>query len=148
MMLKVVTYGNPILRKKVRLVSDITSEIRQLSDNMIDTMKHLEGIGLAAPQVGKSLAIFVIDWSLINGNDPEVVINPTIISKLNRTSESGEGCLSLPGVIYTVDRNDIVKVRYTDINGKVVLKTLSGLPARVFQHEYDHLLGRLIIDYD
>ncbi len=142
--MKVRTYGNPVLRKKVKKVKNIDKDILQLIKNMFVTM-HTNvpmGIGLAAPQVGISIALFVYELE----GDRGILINPEIIEKKGR--ETGEeGCLSVPGVFASVVRAEEIVVSTLNLKGKKIFLKVKGLKARVFQHETDHLNGVLFTDY-
>lgn len=147
--LKIVTYGNESLRQKSKEISKISKKIRILAENMIDTMYKNNGVGLAAPQVGENIRMFVIDVSLDNEPyNPIVFINPKIIKKEGATHEK-EGCLSFPNAFVDVRRYSYVKVKALDINGKpFIMEAKDGsLLSRAIQHEYDHLEGILFIDH-
>jgi len=147
--LKILKYGDPILRQKAKEVSKISKKIRTLIENMIDTMYANNGVGLAAPQVGESLRIFVIDVSADNEPyNPIVFVNPKIIKKEGAVCPK-EGCLSFPEAFCYVRRYSDVKVKALDINGRpFVLDAKNGeLLAYAIQHENDHLDGILFIDH-
>jgi len=148
LLLKITPYGEPLLRRQSTKIEKVTAEIKQLASDMIETMRVANGLGLAAPQVGKSLQLFVIDWAVIDEDrdDGVAYINPEILDKAGNNVNKQEGCLSIPKVFADVIRPDKIKVRYTNVNGKQVEETLVGIAARVFQHEYDHLVGVLFID--
>ena len=140
--LKVRLYGDPCLRKKCTTVVSVGASERMLIKDMIETMYHHKGVGLAAPQVGINEQIFVADI----GEGPFAVINPRIL-KRKGTSSVEEGCLSIPGVLVEVKRPETIVVRYMDENNNMVERECSELLARVILHETDHLLGKLIVDY-
>jgi peptide deformylase len=147
--LKVVTYGNEILRTPAREVHKISSKIQKLVDDMFDTMYANNGVGLAAPQVGYDYRIFVIDDAGDKERPrPRVFINPKIVKKCGAVN-SYEGCLSFPDVYINVRRCENVIVRAKDLRGKPfeVEATCGSLLARAIQHEYDHLEGNLFIDH-
>ena len=147
--LKILKYGDEILRKKSKEVSKVSKKIRILAENMIDTMYANNGVGLAAPQVGENLRMFVIDVSQDDEPlNPIVFINPKIIKK-SGAIKSNEGCLSFPKAYVDVRRYKNVMVKATDINGRpFVLEAKNGeLLAKAIQHEYDHLDGILFIDH-
>ncbi|MBQ4646747.1 MAG: peptide deformylase [Candidatus Gastranaerophilales bacterium] len=147
--LKIVEYGNPILREKSKEVTKISKKIKTLITDMLDTMYHANGVGLAAPQVGENLRIFVIDVSDPNGPiNPLVFVNPKIIKKSGAIS-SYEGCLSFPKAYTIVRRYKNVMVKALDINGRPFVKEAKDgeLLARAIQHEFDHLDGKLFIDH-
>jgi peptide deformylase len=141
--LKVRQLGDPVLRQKAKPVKEVGPVERMLISAMFETMEANKGIGLAAPQVGISEQIFVVD----TGKDSFAVINPKI---LNATGSEAmeEGCLSIPDVHVVIKRATTIDVEFIDENNQKVRAKLSGLAAKVFQHEYDHLQGKLIIDYD
>ncbi|MBI5404907.1 MAG: peptide deformylase [Candidatus Kerfeldbacteria bacterium] len=143
--LPITKLGNPILRQISRTVdpADIaTAEFRRLVKDMTETMFDANGIGIAAPQVNVGLQVAIINAK----DDPFPIINPVIIKRSIRKNSAEEGCLSIPGVFGIAPRPSTVTVRYLDRRGAVVTQELSGLFARVFQHEIDHLNGKLFID--
>lgn len=147
--LKIVEYGNPTLREKSKEVSKISKKIKNLIADMLDTMYSAQGVGLAAPQVGENLRIFVIDVSDPKGPiDPQVFINPKIIKKSGAIN-SYEGCLSFPKAYTNVRRYKNVMVKALDMNGRPFVKEARDgeLLARAIQHEFDHLDGTLFIDH-
>ncbi len=145
--LKVMTYGNPVLRDTVRPVIKIDDSLRELAVSMIETMHREDGIGLAAPQVGKSISMFVVDISpLQEGFEPMIFINPDILETYGSCPYK-EGCLSVPGISAEVIRPEKIRLRYTDLEGKTNEGVADGALARVIQHEYDHLKGVLFVDY-
>ncbi len=147
--LKIVEYGNSVLRAPTKEVSKVSKKIKNLITDMLDTMYQANGVGLAAPQVGESLKIFVIDVSDPNGPiNPLVFINPKIIKKSGAIN-SYEGCLSFPKAYTNVRRYANVMVKALDINGRpFIMEAKDGeLLARAIQHEFDHLEGKLFIDH-
>lgn len=133
--------GDPVLRTKAKEVEEITDRTRQLIKDMYDTMYDAPGVGLAAPQIGVSQRIVVIDVD----DEPITLINPVIVER--RGSQIGEeGCLSVPNERYDVERFDYVKVRAMNENGEEFEMEGEDLLARAFQHEIDHLDGVLFID--
>ncbi len=143
MVLKVLKYGDPILRRKAAPIGDVTPEIKTLIADMIETMYDQVGIGLAAPQVGIPLRLIVVDDERAGGTRP--LINPAITAQRGSV-EGEEGCLSIPGIFATVVRADWVRVEALDGDGTSLELEASGLLARVIQHEIDHLDGILFID--
>ena len=146
---KIVQYGSEVLRNKSKEVSKVSKKIQALVHDMLDTMYANNGVGLAAPQIGENLRIFVIDVS--TGNEPlnpMVFINPKIIEKSGACS-SYEGCLSFPEAYTDFRRYENVMVKALDINGRsFVMEAKDGtLLARAIQHEFDHLDGVLFIDH-
>lgn len=147
MQLEIITYPNPILRKKAAPITEITDEIKELAEAMIPLMYSEDGIGLAAPQVAKSVRMIVVD---ITGPSERkglmVMLNPEIINKEGEVSYD-EGCLSLPQLRTLVDRAEKVSVRYTTLEGEEKTIDADGLLAICLQHEIDHLDGVLLVDY-
>lgn len=137
----VVKYPNPVLREKARNVAKIDSNIREIVEDMVATMRRENGLGLAANQVGILQKVFVYD----DGTGLGVIINPKIVSAKGQ-QVGVEGCLSVPGLQGEVPRAEEVVVKGIDLNGKAVKIRARGLLARVFQHEIDHLEGTLFID--
>jgi peptide deformylase len=135
--------GDPILREETKPVGEITDEIRALVKNMFDTMYLAKGIGLAAPQVGRSERLAVIDVD----DKPFVIINPEIVESEGKTAKAEEGCLSIPDVYGDVERPVGVRVRALDLEGKAFEIEAGDLLGRCLQHEIDHLHGKLFIDY-
>ena len=147
--LKIVKYGDEVLRRKSKEISKISKKIKILAEDMLDTMYANDGVGLAAPQVGQNLRMFVIDVS--SGDEPlnpMIFINPKIIKKSGAIN-SNEGCLSFPKAYTDVRRYANVMVKAQDLNGKpFVIEAKDGtLLARALQHEFDHLDGILFIDH-
>ncbi len=147
--LKVVNYGEPVLRKEAEKVTKVSSKIQKLVADMFDTMYAYDGCGLAAPQVGELKRIFVLDCGTDENPLPQMVfINPVIIKK-DGAIISREGCLSFPGVYTDVKRYQSVTVRYMDLKGKTQTMTVQEgtLLCRAIQHEMDHLNGVLFVDH-
>lgn len=140
--LNIVKEGDPILRKKSRPITVIDERIKQLAVDMLETMRAANGCGLAAVQVGKLRRIVVVE---VEENKPFIMINPEIIKREGRQQET-EGCLSLPGKWGVTDRPMTVTVRASGLDGKEYTVTGSGLAARAFCHEIDHLDGILFTD--
>ena len=140
--LNIVKEGDPILRKKSRPITVIDERIKQLAADMLETMSAANGCGLAAVQVGKLRRIVVVE---VEENKPFIMINPEIIKREGRQQET-EGCLSLPGKWGVTDRPMTVTVRASGLDGKEYTVTGSGLAARAFCHEIDHLDGILFTD--
>ncbi|MFH1612046.1 MAG: peptide deformylase [bacterium] len=137
---------NQILRQKAEKVKEITPEIKELISDMIKTMDTNNGIGLAAPQIGKSLQIAVIRPDV--SENAFVLINPKIIKKSIRKDVVEEGCLSLPNIAIKVKRPIQITITATDLNNQPITIKIKGILARVIQHEIDHLKGILIVDKD
>ena len=145
MVRKIVKYPEPVLQRPAELVTEFSDELRALVDDMFESMYAAQGIGLAAPQVGISKRITVIDLSFQkNPEERLVLINPEIVSKQGK-QYSEEGCLSLPDIHEKVSRAAKVKVRAQDITGEWREHDGEELLARAFQHEIDHLNGILFI---
>lgn len=144
----IIFYNNPILHKKAVPVKDIDGSIRQLVNDMAEVMKMASGVGIAAPQVGESIQLAIVDPAGIGGMGGTgriVLINPRVVGAYG--SEVGEeGCLSIPGVQIKVKRYKEVTVEALNLDGKLVTYKGTGLLARAIQHEIDHLNGILIID--
>ena len=143
MVLRVTKLGEEVLRQKAEPVTEVTDEIRQLCEDMFDTMYADNGVGLAGPQVGKSLRLFVLE---ADDNVRRVFINPQIIKTSEEVGEYDEGCLSVPGVYETITRPLQVTVQAINEKGKPFVLEADGLLARIIQHENDHLDGVLFID--
>lgn len=144
--LEIKKYPDEILKKKAEVIAKINGDLQKLIDDMIETMYHANGIGLAAPQVGVSKRLIVVDTSPRQENQSLIVlINPEIINSEGEIL-SEEGCLSLPGLIIRLKRKEKVIVRGLDRKGKTVAIEATGLLAKALQHEIDHLDGLLIID--
>lgn len=136
-------YGDEILRKKSEKVEIIDDELREVLDNMVETMLDAPGVGLAAPQVGINKMFFVFG---IEKDEIRKVINPEILQNSQEIIDFEEGCLSIPGVYKNVQRPEKIKVKYQNEKGEFIQEELDGYLARIFQHEYDHLVGELFVD--
>jgi len=145
MKLTVLHYPDPRLRLTARPVKEVCDTMRHLADNMLETMYHERGIGLAATQVGITKRILVMDVSE-DKSEPLVLINPTILSK-SGVIESDEGCLSVPGFYEPVKRASKIEIEYLDVRGTLVNAEWDGIHAVCAQHEIDHLDGKLFVDY-
>lgn len=143
MLLRITKIGEEILRQKAQPVEEINDEIRQLANDMLETMIDADGVGLAAPQIGRSIRMFVI---MADDDVKRVFINPQIIKTSNEVCPYDEGCLSIPQVYETIVRPLQVTVQAYDENGKRFTLDADGLLARCIQHENDHLDGVLYID--
>jgi len=143
---QIVIYGNPVLREEAEPVEQIDQATKDLVSDMIDTLKKANGLGLAAPQVGVSKRVFIVDLSAVElGASVIVFINPEILEN-SGLIEMEEGCLSFPDIYQKIVRPSDIKVRATDLDGKQFEMTVSGMTARAILHEYDHLEGKLFID--
>ena len=148
MILPILKYGDPILRKKTALVTDFSS-IPQMAEQMFYTMYEERGIGLAANQVGWCMNLLVMDTSNMEGEEdslPYVFINSEII-KTEGSVIVEEGCLSVPEIRAEIKRPETIILRYQDFDENYQEETFTGLVSRVIQHELDHLKGKLFVDY-
>ena len=141
-MLEILTYPDSVLRKKADDVETITDDYHQLIEEMAEAMYDDDGVGLAAPQIGVSKQVIVVD----GGEGFMALFNPEIIKTGDDTDTVEEGCLSLPGIRVQVERPTQITLRALNVNGETVQLEIEGLMARIFQHEIDHLNGILIID--
>lgn len=147
-MLPIRILGDDILRQKAVEVAEIDAEIKDFAQDLTHTMYLRDGVGLAAPQVGRSIRMFVIDPGRrddAEAKNPIVMINP-VIEEPSGESTSEEGCISVPDVFAEVKRHKEIKISYTDLDGKRHTEEVSDFVATVIQHEYDHLDGVLFID--
>ena len=160
MILPIIAYGSTVLKKKAKDLSNDYPNVKQLIENMWETMYASNGVGLAAPQIGLSLRLFVVDTAPFADDETldivdvkilesfkKVFINPTIIEEDGEIWEFNEGCLSIPDVREDVSRHERIKINYLDEYFKPQTLILSGLVARVIQHEYDHIEGILFTDH-
>lgn len=136
-------YPAPVLRLKAAPVERMNSEIRHLVEHMTEVMYQEEGVGLAAPQIGDSRQVIVVDV----GEGPFSLVNPEIVESDSGEVSVEEGCLSLPDIHVHVRRPAAIRIRGLDADGKTVERSLEGMSARAVQHEIDHLRGVLIIDH-
>ena len=159
MILPIVAYGDPVLRRVGKEITKDYPELDELIVNMRETMKNAQGVGLAAPQIGKDIRLFLIDASPFSENEEldeeertflknfnKVFINAQIIEEEGDEWAFNEGCLSIPNINEDVFRNEIINIEYLDENFEKKKESLSGLAARIFQHEYDHIEGILFTD--
>lgn len=153
MILPIVAYGDPVLKQ---VANDIDAEypnLKQLIEDMENTMEKASGVGLAAPQIGLSIRLFIIDSTLMmdEGEEDkgirEVFINAEMIEETGTEWAFEEGCLSIPDIREDVYRKDTITIKYLDKDFKEHTKTFDGMTARVIQHEYDHIEGILFIDH-
>lgn len=157
MILPIVAYGDPVLKK---VASDINSDyplFRKVLDDMFETMYHAKGVGLAAPQVGLSIRLFIVDASPFAEDTDEkdllklkgykkVFVNPRIVNEEGTEWSFEEGCLSIPKIREDVYRRPVVHLEYQDENFNSYKETFDGIVARIIQHEYDHIEGMLFVD--
>lgn len=159
MILPIVAYGDPVLRKVGKEIAKDYPKLDELIENMKETMSKAQGVGLAAPQIGKDIRLFLIDASPFAENEEleddernflkdfnRIYINAQILEEEGDEWAFSEGCLSIPNINEDVFRNETIKVEFDDENFERKTETLSGLAARIFQHEYDHIEGILFTD--
>ena len=153
MNLQIYLYGQPVLRKETLDIEKTYEEFEALVANMFETMYKAEGVGLAAPQVGLPIRLFVIDGDPLGEDFPECKGLKSVFSMHQLTAREGdkvtmeEGCLSLPGVQEGVTRYSVITIKYLDENFEEKEETFGGFAARIVQHEYDHLEGKVVIDH-
>lgn len=156
----IVAYGDPVLRKEARDIEKGEIDVKKLADDMFETMYAASGVGLAAPQIGMDIRVFVVDGTPINESaesdediDPSLIdfkkvfINAEIIEESGEEWAYEEGCLSIPGVRADVYRPEFVKIRYFDTDWNEHIEDYEGMAARIIQHEYDHIDGILFTDH-
>ena len=159
MILPIYAYGQPVLKKVAEEISPDYPGLKELIENMWETMRHADGVGLAAPQIGLSIRLFVMDTLTPqeeerekSGKEPEyqgirkVFINAEMLEETGKDNTFEEGCLSIPDITGDVDRLDTIKIRYMDENFVEHTEVFDGTNARVIQHEYDHLEGILFVE--
>lgn len=152
MILPVYLYGQPVLRKEAEDVPNDYPELKQLVANMFETMYNADGVGLAAPQIGLSLRLLVIDADVMGDDFPEckgfkrAMVNPDIVEQSEEEVSMEEGCLSLPGIHEKVSRAKTIRIKYFDENWVEHEEVVTDFAARVVQHECEHLEGHMFID--
>lgn len=159
MILPIIAYGDPVLKRKALPILKDYEGLEQLIESMWETMYHAHGVGLAAPQIGKSIRLFVIDGSpfaddedatpndqLVLKSFKKVFINAEMLTEEGDDFSFTEGCLSIPDIREDVTRPSVIRLRYLDENFKEQVEEFSGLAARIIQHEYDHIEGVLFTD--
>lgn len=165
MILPIYLYGNPVLRKKGKDISPDYPNLKELINNMFDTMYAANGVGLAAPQIGLNINLFIVDASSFSSDDEDdneyslttderkklktfkkVFINARIENEEGKEWKFNEGCLSIPYIREDVLRKSIIKISYLDENFIPHSETIDGIAARIIQHEYDHTQGILFVD--
>ena len=158
MILPIVGYGDPILKKRATDVDKNYPDLKLLIKDMYETMYHASGVGLAAPQIGKGIRLFIIDTSVFDNEEFEsnsgfktksvkkTFINPEIINESGDLKLFEEGCLSIPNIRENINRKSEIKIKYQDENFNIHEDSFDGIVARVIQHEYDHLEGILFTD--
>lgn len=159
MILPIVAYGDPVLKKKAKEIDESYPKLSELLDNMFETMYNAHGVGLAAPQIGLPIRVFLVDTAPFSEDDElneeetdqlkdfrKVFINATILEETGEEWAFTEGCLSIPDIREDVFRNETIKIHYFDENFVEHTEVYDGLIARVIQHEYDHIEGILFTD--
>ena len=152
MIYPIIIYGSPVLRKRALEIPQDYKGLPTLIADMFETMEISDGVGLAAPQIGKSLRLFVIDATPLSEDDPtlngfrKAFVNPQIIEETGEKWGYTEGCLSLPEIREEIERPSTIKIQYYDENFNFFEEMYDGVKARIIQHEYDHLEGILLID--
>jgi peptide deformylase len=155
MIYPIVVYGDPVLRQKAKEIKAGT-DLTQLIADMHETMQAAHGIGLAAPQIGKSIRLFIVDATSFDKEEEEdedmsdfkkAFINPQILEEEGEPWAFEEGCLSIPNLRENILRPETVRIRYYDETWKLHEEEYDGMKARIIQHEYDHIEGKLFIDY-
>jgi peptide deformylase len=161
MIYPIVAYGDPVLRKVAEPIPAQTDlDLKKLTDDLFETMYASAGVGLAAPQVGLSIRMFVVDGTALNEDDPNhedfdpglvgfkrVFINPQLLEEEGDEWPYEEGCLSIPGVRADVYRPERLRLKFEDLHRQEYIETFEGMAARIIQHEYDHLEGVLFTDH-
>lgn len=158
MIYPIVVYGDPVLRQRAQEIEKGT-DLTQLIQDMFETMYGAQGIGLAAPQIGKAIRLFIVDGTALKDDDDDetngedmtgfkkAFINPLILQEDGEAWEFEEGCLSIPNIREKVARKENLKIRYYDEQWNLKEEEYDGIKARIIQHEYDHIEGKLFIDY-
>jgi peptide deformylase len=152
MIYPVYVYGSPVLRKVAEPVEEDMKGLQQLIEDLYETMYKSDGVGLAAPQIGVSKRIFVLDATPMAGDDPEVegfkkaFINPVILNEQGEEWTFNEGCLSIPNIREDITRPSEILIEYYDEQFNFYRESYDGIKARIIQHEYDHLEGVLFVD--
>ena len=153
MILPILAYGDPILKTRATKVEATHEGLTDLIQNMWETMYRAEGVGLAAPQIGKSLRIFIVDASPFEDDDPSLAgfkklfINPEILEEWGEEWMFSEGCLSFPDLREDISRKPNLRIRYYDELFQIHEGEYSGIVARIIQHEYDHIEGIVMVDH-
>lgn len=153
MILPIYVYGQPVLRKEAEDITPDYPELKELINNMFETMERADGVGLAAPQIGLPIRVVTIDLDVMSDEFPELkgyhhaFINPHILETDGEEVSMEEGCLSLPGIHESVKRPNRIHVTYLDENLQEHDEWVEGYVARVMQHEFDHLDGKMFIDH-
>jgi peptide deformylase len=149
MKLPIIAYGDPVLKKIGTDIDQDYPELKQLISDMFDTMYHASGVGLAAPQIGLPIRLFIVDTGEDEDGTPgykKVFINAQILEETGEAWAFNEGCLSIPDIRENIMRKPNIKIKYLDENFVEHIDDVDGMPARVIQHEYDHIEGKLFTD--
>lgn len=152
MIYPILLYGDPVLKREADDIEEDSIDVKQLSEDMFETMEAAHGIGLAAPQIGKSIRMFVVDGRPLEEEEGmeefrKVFINPEIVEETGEPWKYEEGCLSIPGIREEVARPPKITINYLDENWVEHEETFDGMKARIIQHEYDHIEGILFTDH-
>ena len=150
MIYPIVVYGDPVLKKKAIEIEKDSIDVKALSEDMFATMKAASGVGLAAPQIGKSIRMFVVDSGPVEDGEEgirKVFINAQMLDESGEPWAFEEGCLSIPNIREDVERNETIRMRYYDEEWNLHESEFNGIQARIIQHEYDHIEGVLFTDH-
>jgi peptide deformylase len=151
MIYPIIMYGDPVLRQRAKDIPQGT-DVKQLIADMFETMDAASGIGLAAPQIGKAVRLFIVDSTALEDepgmdNFKKAFINPQVIDETGTPWEFEEGCLSIPNIREKISRKEKVKIKYYDEEWNLKEEEYDGMKARIIQHEYDHIEGKMFVDY-
>ena len=159
MLLPIIAYGHPVLKRKAEVINKDYPKLLELIDNMFETMYNANGVGIAAPQIGLSIRLFIVDTSPFSEDESlsdkdkselksfkKIFINPEILDETGDDWSFEEGCLSIPNIRESISRQESIKIQYFDENFNKHIESYEGLLARVIQHEYDHIEGILFTD--
>lgn len=151
MIFPIVLYGDPVLKKRAKDIEHGDESVKEFIENMFETMYAAQGVGLASPQVGESLRLFVLDTNPMHEEEgrgiKKVFINPTMLEELGEEWAFEEGCLSIPGIRADVNRKPQIRIKFFDEDWNEHEETFEDIEARVIQHEYDHIEGKLFTDH-
>ncbi len=151
MIYPIVVYGDPVLKKRAKEIDEGSTDVKTIAEDMFETMYEASGIGLAAPQIGKSIRMFILDANPLEdeeiGDFKQIFINPVIKDQWGEKWTFEEGCLSIPNIREDVDRFDYLHITYFDENWEKHEEEYHGMIARIIQHEYDHINGVLFTDH-
>ena len=153
MILPILAFGTPVLKQKAKNIDKDYKGLSELINDMFETMHEASGVGLAAPQIGKSIRLFIVDTSPFAEDEPElkdfqqVFVNPEIVEEEGEEWSFNEGCLSIPHIREDVSRKPKIRIRYQDEHFDNYEEDFEGIAARIIQHEYDHIEGVLFTDY-